>query len=501
MGLKAILAKPYAASLVKKMRKKHENPIDSQQETFRLLLEKAKNTAFGKDHDFGNIQSYEDWKKKVPVRDYEGLKSYVERIIDGEDDVLWPGKPAYFCKTSGTTSGAKFIPLTTDAVPLHVHAAKMALLCYVNETGNANFLDGKMIFLQGSPELDEKGTIPTGRLSGITAHWVPNYLQKNRLPSWETNCIEEWEEKVDAVVDETVSADMRLISGIPAWVQMYFERLLEKSNANTIGELFPNFSLFVYGGVNYEPYRPIFQKLMGKDIAAVETFPASEGFIAYQDSQKERGLLLNLEGGIFFEFIPLNEIHDENPTRLSLADVELDVNYALILNTNSGLWGYNIGDTVKFVSLKPHRLVVTGRIKHFTSAFGEHVIAEEVESTMKEVMELFHIEVREFHLAPQVNPKEDELPYHEWFIEFETTPPNMDAFKAKMDALMCSKNPYYLDLIEGNILQPLKITRIQSGGFNAMMKSRGKLGGQNKIPRLANDRSVAELLEGFRERA
>lgn len=499
MGLKAIIAKPYAASLVKKMRKKHENPIDSQQETFRLLLEKATHTAFGKDHDFGNIQSYEDWKAKVPVRDYEGLKSYVERIIDGEDDVLWPGKPAYFCKTSGTTSGAKFIPLTKDAVPLHVHAAKMALLCYVNETGNANFLDGKMIFLQGSPELDEKGAIPTGRLSGITAHWVPNYLQKNRLPSWETNCIEEWEEKVDAVVDETVSADMRLISGIPAWVQMYFERLLEKSNANTIAELFPNFSLFVYGGVNYEPYRPIFQKLMGKDIAAVETFPASEGFIAYQDSQNEKGLLLNLEGGIFFEFIPLNEIHDENPTRLSLADVELDVNYALILNTNSGLWGYNIGDTVKFVSLKPHRLVVTGRIKHFTSAFGEHVIAEEVESTMKEVMELFHIEVREFHLAPQVNPKEGELPYHEWFIEFETTPPNMDALKAKMDALMCRKNPYYLDLIEGNILQPLKITQIQSGGFNAMMKSRGKLGGQNKIPRLANDRSVAELLEGFRQ--
>jgi len=498
MGLKAILAKPYAASLVKKMRKKHENPIETQQETFRMLLDKGRQTAFGKDHGFDAITSYEDWKKHVPVQDYEGLRGYVERIINDEPDVLWPGKPAYFCKTSGTTSGAKFIPLTKDAVPLHVHAAKMALLCYVNETGNASFLDGKMIFLQGSPELDQKGAIPTGRLSGITAHWVPNYLQKNRLPSWDTNCIDEWEEKVDAVVDETMHADMRLISGIPAWVQMYFERLLEKSGSDAISTLFPNFSLFVYGGVNYEPYRPIFQKLMGKDIDAVETFPASEGFIAYQDSQKEKGLLLNLEGGIFFEFIPLNEIHDENPTRISLADVKLDVNYALILNTNSGLWGYNIGDTVKFVSLKPHRLVVTGRIKHFTSAFGEHVIAEEVESTMKEVMELFHVEVREFHLAPQVNPKEGELPYHEWFIEFETTPPNLDAFKAKMDALMCGKNPYYLDLIEGNILQPLKITPIQSGGFNAMMKSRGKLGGQNKIPRLANDRAVADLLVNFK---
>jgi len=339
MGLKALLSKPYASYLVKKMRRGHAKPTAAQLETFHYLVQTATNSAFGKDHNFQSIQSYDDWKASVPIRDYEGLKPYVERIIHGENNVLWPGKPAYFCKTSGTTSGAKYIPLTKDAVPLHVHAAKMALLCYVNETGNASFLDGKMIFLQGSPELDKEEHIPTGRLSGITAHWVPNYLQRNRLPSWETNCIEEWEEKVDAVVDETAGADMRLISGIPAWVQMYFERLLEKSNAQTISELFPNFSLFVYGGVNFEPYRPIFKKLLGKEIPSVETFPASEGFIAYQDSQKEKGLLLNLEGGIFFEFIPLNEIHEEHPTRLSLADVELDVNYALILNTNSGLWG------------------------------------------------------------------------------------------------------------------------------------------------------------------
>jgi hypothetical protein len=405
--------------------------------------------------------------------------------------------PAYFCKTSGTTSGAKFIPLSKEAVPLHVNAAKLALLCYVQETGKADFLDGKMIFLQGSPELDDKDRIPTGRLSGITAHWVPNYLQRNRLPSYETNCIDDWETKVDAVVEETCHADMRLISGIPAWVQMYFERLLEKSGKSTISELFPNFSLFVYGGVNFEPYRPIFKKLMGKDIASVETFPASEGFIAFQDSQKAEGLLLNLDAGIYYEFIPLHEIHNENPTRLCLADVELDVNYALILNTNSGLWGYNIGDTVKFVSLKPHRLVVTGRIKHFTSAFGEHVIAEEVESTMKEALELFHASVNEFHLAPQVEPKEKELPYHEWFIEFDTPPANLDAMRMRMDQLMQTKNPYYKDLIAGNILQPLKISRIKTGGFNAMMKSRGKLGGQNKIPRLSNDRKVADLLEEF----
>ncbi len=494
MGLKSILAKPYAAYLVGKMRKLHEDPVATQQATLHNLVQAAKNTAFGKDHAFNSIQSHSDWVKHVPVRDYEGLKPYVERIRQGEKDVLWPGIPAYFCKTSGTTSGAKYIPLSKEAVPLHVNAAKLALLCYVNETGKADFLDGKMIFLQGSPELDDEDRIPTGRLSGITAHWVPNYLQRNRLPSYETNCIDDWETKVDAVVEETHHADMRLISGIPAWVQMYFERLLEKSGKSTIAELFPNFSLFVYGGVNFEPYRPIFKKLMGKDIASVETFPASEGFIAFQDSQKADGLLLNLDAGIYYEFIPLTEIHNENPTRLNLADVKLGVNYALILNTNSGLWGYNIGDTVKFVSLKPHRLIVSGRIKHFTSAFGEHVIAEEVESTMKETLELFHASVNEFHLAPQVEPKEGELPYHEWFIEFDNSTGNLDAMRMRMDQLMQDKNPYYKDLIAGNVLQPLKITRVKPGGFNTMMKSRGKLGGQNKIPRLANDRSVANLL-------
>ncbi|MGB0392184.1 MAG: GH3 family domain-containing protein, partial [Salibacteraceae bacterium] len=356
------------------------------------------------------------------------------------------------------------------------------------------FIDGKMIFLQGSPELTNLNGTPLGRLSGITAHWVPSYLQKNRLPSWETNMIEDWETKVDAIVNETINEDMRLISGIPSWVQMYFERLITKSNKDSVSETFPNFSLFVHGGVNYQPYEAIFKKLIGKHVPSIETYPASEGFIAFQDSQKENGLLLNVKAGIFFEFIPVKEFHEENPTRISLKDVELGINYAIILSTNAGLWAYNIGDTVEFVSNQPYRIKVTGRIKHFTSAFGEHVIAAEVESSLQEVMPLFDMEVREFHLAPQIQPK-DGLPYHEWFIEFNRAPANMDAFRLKLDQTLQSKNPYYKDLITGNVLTPLKVTTVKKDGFLNMMKSRGKLGGQNKIPRLANDRKLAELLE------
>ncbi|MAX81881.1 MAG: hypothetical protein CL843_17085 [Crocinitomicaceae bacterium] len=493
MGIKAFLSKPYASILTNKVNKWAGQAVEIQYETREELVREAKETAFGKDHNFNSISDYESFKKAVPVRDYEGLKPYIDRVVKGEENVLWEGLPIYLCKTSGTTSGAKYIPITKASIGHHIDAAKHALLAYIDATKKADFLDGKMIFLQGSPELDNSKAVPLGRLSGIVAHYVPNYLQKNRMPSWETNCIDDWETKIDKIVEETLKEDMRLISGIPSWVQMYFERLLEKTGKANIMEIFPNFSVFVYGGVNYEPYRPIFKKLIGKEIPSIETYPASEGFIAYQNSQKQEGLLLNVNAGIFYEFIPAEEYFNPNPTRLTLEDVEIGVNYALILSSNAGLWGYSIGDTVKFVSKDPYRIVVSGRIKHFTSAFGEHIIGEEVETTIKEVLELFDADVREFHLAPQVNPTEG-LPYHEWFIEFGKTPHNMDAFRLKMDGIMQRLNPYYKDLIEGNILQPLLITSIQKDGFKNMMKSRGKLGGQNKIPRLSNDRKIADEL-------
>ena len=499
MGIKSALSKPLAKVAWKRIRKWSGQPIVEQKKVFKELLEGAKNTAFGKDHNFSSIQSYEDFKKHVPVRDYEALRPYIDRILKGESDVLWKGIPIYLSKTSGTTSGAKYIPISKESMPNHINAAKNALLCYIAETGNAGFVDGKMIFLQGSPALTETAGIKTGRLSGIVAHHVPSYLQKNRMPAYETNCIEDWEEKVDAIVAETENRDMRLIGGIPSWVQMYFERLQASNDGKTMMEIFPNLSLFVYGGVNYEPYKQRFEQLVGRKVDGIEFYPASEGFIAFQDSQKEEGLLLVVNDSIFYEFIPADEFFNENPTRISLEDVELGVNYAIILNTNAGLWGYNIGDTVKFVSKDPYRLVVSGRIKHFTSAFGEHVIAEEVEAALQAAVEEQECQVIEFTVAPQVNPTEGELPYHEWFVEFAEKPADMERFRLSMDKVLQDKNIYYRDLLEGNILQPLKITCVQKEGFNNFMRSRGKLGGQNKVPRLSNDREYADVLSQWAE--
>ena len=497
MGLKSKLSILFARYIVAREKKWMQKPLQTAENDFKKLIQKGKQTAFGKDHDFENIHSYEDFKKRVPIRDYEGLKNYVERIMTGEKDVLWPGLPLYFCKTSGTTSGTKYIPLTKDSMPNHINSARNALLHYIVDSGNSSFVDGKMIFLQGSPVLDNKGKIPTGRLSGIVANFVPKYLQKNRMPSYETNCIEDWETKVEAIVGETMSQDMRLISGIPSWVQMYFERLINNTGKDNVAEIFPDFSLFVYGGVNYEPYREQFERLIGKRVDSIELYPASEGFIAYQDKQNEKGLLLVLNSGIFYEFISVESFHDEEPERISLADVKLNVNYVIIINNNAGLWGYNIGDTVMFVSLDPYRIIVSGRIKHFISSFGEHVIGKEVEYSMVKAQEKFSASVVEFTVAPQVNPQNG-LPYHEWFIEFAVEPSDMNGFIHTLDKELQEQNSYYFDLIQGKVLQELKICMIEKDGFNSYMKSIGKLGGQNKVPRLSNDRKIADILENYK---
>jgi hypothetical protein len=494
MGLKSALSKPFAAWVNRQVLRWKNNPIAAQDKVFRALLAKAKSTAFGQDHAFETIKTYQDFKNSVPIRDYEQLRPYIERVVAGEANVLWPGKPLYFAKTSGTTSGVKYIPISKESMPEHIKAARNALLGYIHETGDTSFVNGKMIFLQGSPVLEKKSGIDTGRLSGIVAHHVPAYLQKNRLPAYQTNCIEDWETKVDAIVAETIHQDMRLISGIPPWVQMYFDKLSQVAKGKKVKDIFKNFSLFVYGGVNFEPYRAKLEEAIGKKVASIETYPASEGFIAYQDSQADKGLLLLADAGIFFEFIPVSEYFNENPTRLSLADVALDTNYALILNTSAGLWGYSIGDTVKFVSKEPYKIVVTGRIKHFISAFGEHVIAEEVEAALLEVAAKQAVQITEFTVAPQVIPPEGGLPYHEWFIEFVQPPKELDAFAAALDKAMQQKNSYYHDLIAGKILQPLHIRLVQKDGFIEYMRTQGKLGGQNKVPRLANDRALADVL-------
>ncbi len=492
MSLKSFAAKIFAKRIQRKIDAWASNPIVTQEKVFKSLIDAAQYTAFGNDHHFDKIHSHEDFVREVPIRDYEALRPYIDRVVAGESDVVWPGKPLYFAKTSGTTSGAKYIPLTKDSMRTHPDTARNAILCYIAETGKTSFVDGKMIFLQGSPEVEEKNGVKVGRLSGIVAHYVPNYLQKNRLPSWDTNCIDDWETKVDAIVDETIDKDMTIISGIPSWVQMYFEKLIEKSN-KPVGTLFKNFNLFIYGGVNYEPYRAKFENLIGRRVDSIELYPASEGFFAFQDKQEEKGMLLQLDNGIFYEFIKADSFFEENPQRITLKDVEVGVNYVMIISTSAGLWGYNIGDTVIFTCVKPYRVLVSGRIKHFISAFGEHVIGKEVEQALQEAINGTAIRINEFTVAPQITPEEG-LPYHEWFIEFENEDGDVSAFAKAIDASLQSQNSYYYDLIVGKVLQPLKISKVKEGGFNEYMKSIGKLGGQNKIPRLSNDRKIADRL-------
>ncbi|MEJ6791730.1 MAG: GH3 auxin-responsive promoter family protein [Lacinutrix sp.] len=492
MSIKSILAKPFAKRIYKKVQKWANNPIETQEKVFKNLIFEASQTAFGKDHDFANINKHDDFVKRVPIRDYEALKPYIKRVVAGEKDILWKGKPLYFAKTSGTTSGAKYIPITAESMPNHVNAARNSILLYIHETGKSKFVDGKMIFLQGSPILTEQNGVQLGRLSGIVAHYVPKYLQKNRLPSWETNCIEDWETKVDAVVQETLPEDMTIISGIPSWIQMYFEKL-QKKTGKKVGDIFKNFNLFIFGGVNYEPYRAKFENLIGRKVDSIELYPASEGFFAFQDKQDEKGMLLQLNSGMFYEFILVEEFFKKNPKRITIKDVKIGKNYVLIISTNAGLWAYNVGDTVIFTSTKPYRVIVSGRIKHFISAFGEHVIGKEVEHALKEATENTLVRINEFTVAPQINP-ESGLPYHEWFIEFENEPESLSTLAHNIDKALQQQNSYYLDLILGKVLQPLKITIINKNGFQNYMKSIGKLGGQNKIPRLANDRKIADAL-------
>lgn len=492
MSLRSILAKAAAWYIQQETAVWANKPVETQNRVLRQLIAKAKNTAFGRDHDFGAIQGHADFEKQVAIRDYEQLRPYFDRTVAGEANVLWPGKPLYLAKTSGTTSGAKFIPITKDSIPNHINGARNAMLRYIYETGKSRFINGKLIFLSGSPVLEEKNGINVGRLSGISNHFVPSYLRTNQMPSFETNCIEDWETKVDRIVDETLTEPMSLISGIPSWVQMYFDKIQDRTGKQ-IKDVFPDFSLFVYGGVNFEPYRAKIEASIGKRIDSIELFPASEGFFAYQDQQNEKGMLLLLNSGIFYEFVPVEEISNENPTRLTIGEVELGKNYAMVVSNNAGLWGYNMGDTVQFVSKTPYRVIVSGRIKHFISAFGEHVIAKEVETALKAALAAAGGEVSEFHVAPQVNPAAG-LPYHEWFISFTKKPENLAAFAQTIDRSMMEQNIYYRDLLEGNILRPAVITELPRDAFVSYARSQGTLGGQFKLPRLANDRKVADKL-------
>jgi len=491
---KKIIAKIFAFFVVAKIKRSYKNVVQIQTQILNDLIRKAKKTKFGIDHKFDKINNVEEYSQRVPVRDYEGIIAYINEVKKGHKDVLWPGKPKYLAKTSGTTSGAKYIPITKESMPNHILSSRNALLFYIRETGDTRFLKGKTIFLQGSPVLEKVNGIFLGRLSGIVAHHMPSYLKHNNLPTLKTNSIKDWEEKVDEICKETINENMTAIGGIPSWVQLYFEKLLTKSKKKKITKVFKGLTLYIYGGVNFAPYEKIFNRLIGKNIDTIEYYPASEGFFAYQNSQKDNGLLLQYNSGIFYEFIKTNKFESGKYTRHNLSNVKIGVNYILIVTSNAGLWAYNTGDTVKFVSLNPPKILVTGRYKHFISAFGEHVISEEVEQSISELCYNKNINIVEFTVAPMIDPSKG-LPHHEWWIEFEENNPDLDSLAEELDKNIQKKNIYYKDLVDGKVLKRLEIKEVKRGGFNQHMKSLGKFGGQNKVPKLSNNRSFVEGLK------
>lgn len=495
MFIKSLASKALAYLVHRKNINWSSNTLYTQNKVLKSLLKYAIGTKFEKYHGLRKVKNYEEFKQAVPIRNYELYKPYIERILLGEINVLTKGKPMYFAKTSGTTSGSKYIPLTMNCLNFQIQAARNALLEYIYQTGNNSFLFKKMIFLQGSPKLTELSGIKIGRLSGIVAHHIPRYMKDNIMPSWETNCIEDWEKKIDNIVEETLRQDMGLISGIPPWIKMYFEKLRNRSG-KTIGNLFPNFSLMVTGGVNYTPYKKIINELINKEIDIIQTYAASEGFIAYQDNNKKKGLLLLLNNGIFYEFITLKNFYSKKYQRINIEKVEIGIDYVLIINTSAGLWGYNIGDTIRFISKNPYRILITGRVDHFISAFGEHVITYEVESALEKAIKKYNCTIVDFSVAPKVSPS-DGLPYHEWYIEFEKTPKNLENLAQEIDLALRKKNIYYNDLISGKILRPLIIKTLRKDGIKDYMKSIGKLGGQNKIPHLSNNRKIAKILNNY----
>ena len=464
-----------------------------QQRTFDDLIRQGRQTAFGRDHGFDGIRSYADFQAQVPVRTYEELRPWLDRVAQGEEGVTWPGKPLYLAKTSGTTSGAKYIPITRASIRKQILGARDTLMMYMAETGSAAFLEGKMMFLSGSPEIETNAHgIRTGRLSGIVNHFVPRYLTRNRVPSWEVNVIEDWEEKVRAIVAEIHDADLRLISGIPPWVHMLVEELAQQTGKTPL-EAWPNLEIFVQGGVDYSPYRPLFEAAFGEQVAVRELFPASEGFFAFQDRGDDPGLALMPNYGIFYEFIPLSAYGQPGARRLTLAEVVPDEQYALIVSTNAGLWAYDIGDTVKFTSVDPWKVRVSGRVKHFISAFGEHVIGEEVNHAIMVAVEATGASFHEFTVAPLIR-EEKGASAHEWLIEFVQEPADLEVFREALDQALRARNPYYEDLRAGNILRRAEVRMLEPQACRAYMKAIGKLGGQNKFPRLSNDRHIADAL-------
>ena len=483
----------------------YANPLKLQEEALFSILDKARYTEFGRKYGFDSVKSIKAYQQKLPLFRYNDIKPWVEKTIKGKSNVLWQGRISDFALSSGTTSGNKYIPISKELINTNRRAALDCAALYLKESGEKSILKGRFLFLGGSTALERlEGGSFAGDLSGIVSRRIPFIFRSMYEPSEKIASISDWERKIIKIVQKEVDVDIRGVFGIPSWLLVFFKRVLKEASRkkgkdiNTIIEIWPNLSLLVHGGVSFKPYRHIFDEVIGKEIYHLETYPASEAFIAIQDRRNESDLLLMLDYDIFYEFVPEEEIKKQNPTRLTIADVETDKNYAIIITNNSGLYSYILGDTIKFTELNPPRLVVTGRIENFLSAFGEHLIVEEAEDAIVYACNKTDSEIEEFTVAPLFPKKRDELPYHQWLIEFRKRPQNLEEFAQLIDEKLKDKNEDY-KIHRGKHLsidEP-QIVELTKGTFYNWMKSENKLGGQHKVPRLKNDRTIADrLLEG-----
>ncbi|MDH4057110.1 MAG: GH3 auxin-responsive promoter family protein [Cyclobacteriaceae bacterium] len=477
-------------------------PHEVQDEIFRKLTQTARTTEFGKMYDFNSITSYEQFRDRVPVHTYENIFPHIERIMRGEQNVLWPTEVKWFSKSSGTTNArSKFIPVTQEALDdCHFKGGKDLLSIYVNNYPDTKIFDGKGLAVGGSHqtnELDPSATSYYGDVSAVIMQNLPIWAEFIRTPSLETALMSNWEEKIDKMARETATENVTNIAGVPTWTILLIQRLVELEGKKNILEVWPNLEVFFHGAVSFKPYRSLFQQLIPEEqMVYWEIYNASEGFFGIQDQQNSDEMLLMLDYGIYYEFIPVDELEKEHPRVIKLSEVEVGRNYAMVISTNAGLWRYNIGDTVKFTSTSPYRIKISGRTKHFMNAFGEEVIVENAEAAITKACESTGAIISNFTAAP-VFLEADKKGGHEWIIEFKTKPHDLSEFTHVLDSTLRQVNSDY-DAKRSHDLALVAPTihSVKEGTFYNWMKSRGKLGGQNKVPRLSNTREyVDEILK------
>jgi phenylacetate-coenzyme A ligase PaaK-like adenylate-forming protein len=475
-------------------------PIDVQEELLLRLISTAKKTEFGKEYHFSSIKNYTDFTEKVPIQKYETFEPLIERCRKGEQNLFWPTSIKWFAKSSGTTNAkSKFIPVSDESLEYcHLKAGKDMLCLYINNNEKTQLFTGKGLRLGGSSEVYQDNNSYFGDLSAIIIENMPFWADFSSAPSQEVALMPEWETKMEAIIDETINENITSLVGVPSWMLVLLNRVLERTGKDTILEVWPNLEVYFHGGVHFNPYREQYKKLIPKaDFKYYETYNASEGFFAIQDRNGSKELLLMLDYGIFYEFIPMDKYDGENSKAIPLLEVDKDINYALIITTNSGLWRYLIGDTIRFTSLEPYRIKITGRTKHYINVFGEELNIENVEDALKLTCKKTKATIADYTVGP-IFMKDRNSGGHEWIIEFNKAPKSMPYFTEILDnALKSINSDYEAKRYNSMTLAMPKIHVAKKGLFYNWLKKKGKLGGQHKVPRLSNSREFVEELLGL----